>query len=216
MSNIILKAEVRDNTGTGNSRELRRQGKVPCIIYGEGKPAVSVVLDKVALTKQIQRASFKSRIITIEAGKEKFDVLPRDIQVDPIKGWPLHADFYAVPAGKPVNVWVRVKFIDDELSPGLKRGGVLNVVRREIEVTALPENVPAFLIASLKGLAVKDSVHSHSLDYPEGVTPVMDRDFTVASIAGRAKKEETVDVAADASAEVPTVGDEEAAEGAEE
>ncbi len=202
--NVELKATARERVGKGAAREARREGKVPAVIYGDGKAPETIALDYNELWKQFLKGHFTSTVFDIDLDGTKHRVIPRDVQVDPIKDQPVHVDFLRVSKGALIRVEVPVHFINEAASPGLKRGGVLNIVRHDIEVMCPYDKIPEFFEIDLTGLEIGRSVHISTVKMPEGVTPtITDRDFTVASIAGAVKQEvveeavaETTEVAA--------------------
>lgn len=208
-----LIAEVRENTGKGAARALRREGKIPAIIYGGKKEEQKIATDANELFKTYLRGNFQSKLLDLDFGKEKVRVIPCDIQLHPVTDAPLHADFKRVNNDSKVHVWIHVKFLNADKAPGLKRGGVLSIVRREIELICRADSIPTVLEIDLAGVKIGESLHSHSITFPEGVEPaIKDRDFTIATIVGRTMKtEEEEDEAAAAAAEAAT----EAAEGEE-
>jgi large subunit ribosomal protein L25 len=186
-----LKATARARAGKGAARQARREGLVPAVIYGDGKPPETIALDYVELWKQVLKGHFTSTVFEIALEGKKHRVIPRDLQVDPIKDLPIHVDFLRIGKDGLIRVAVPVRFVNDALSPGLKRGGVLNIVRHDIEVTCPYDKIPAFFEVDLTGLEIGRSVHISAIRLPEGVTPtIRDRDFTVATIAGAVKQEE--------------------------
>ena len=191
MSNSAqLKASVRERVGKGAARAIRREGKVPAVIYGDNKAPVTISLDYNQVLKELHSGHFLSTVYDIELDGEKNSVLARDCQVDPVKDLPVHVDFLRVGKGTVVSVQVPVSFINEEAAPGLKEGGVLNVVRHELELTCSPANIPESIEIDLSGLAIGDSVHISNVTLPEGVTStITDRDFTIATIAGAAVEE---------------------------
>jgi large subunit ribosomal protein L25 len=195
-----LKATARPRAGKGAARQARREGKVPGVIYGDGKPPELVVLDYSDLWKQVIKGHFTSTVFEVEVDGKKNRVLPRELQVDPVKDLPIHVDFMRIGKDGRIRVAVAVRFINEALSPGLKRGGVLNIVRHDIEVTCPYDKMPAFFEVDLTGLEIGRSVHISSVKLPEGVEPtIRGRDFTIATIAGAAKQEEEVVTAAAAT-----------------
>jgi len=186
-----FKAAARPRAGKGAARQARREGKVPAVIYGDGKPPETIALDYKELWKQVLKGHFTSTVFEIEVEGKKHRVIPRDLQVDPIKDQPIHVDFLRIGKDGRIRVQVPVRFVNDALSPGLKRGGVLNIVRHEIEVVCPYDKIPAFFEIDLTGLEIGRSIHISSVILPEGVEPtIKDRDFTVATIAGAVKQEE--------------------------
>jgi large subunit ribosomal protein L25 len=197
-----LKATARPRGGKGAARQARREGKVPAVIYGDGQPPETIALDYNELWKQVLKGHFTSTVFEVDVEGKKNRVIPRDLQVDPVKDQPIHVDFLRIGKDGRIRVEVPVRFVNDALSPGLKRGGVLNIVRHDIEVTCPYDKIPAFFEVDLTGLEIGRSVHISAIKLPEGVTPtIKDRDFTVATIAGAVKQEEEVVAAAAAPAE---------------
>jgi len=195
---ITFAAEVREAAGKGPARALRRSGRVPAVIYGERKDQEMVSLEARALRRQLGNPRFFSTLCSLQINGEAVRVLPRDVQLHPVTDDPLHADFVRVSAGTTVEVEVQVVFVNEDVSPGLKRGGVLNIVRREVELVCPADAIPAEITVDLKAFDIGDSVHISHVALPEGVRPtITDRDFTVATISA------------------PTVVAEEAAEEAE-
>ena len=181
-SQIIV--NKRENNGTGSSRSLRLQQKIPGIIYGDKKDPIPVVLDEKALKIKIKDPTFFSKQCEIKFNDEVIKVLPKDLQLHPVKESILHIDFLRVGENTTVTLFVPVKFINENNCPGIKQGGVLNVVRREIELITLVSKIPESLEANLDGLEIGDSIHISSINLQEGVKPVIsDRDFTIATIA---------------------------------
>ena len=188
---IELKAAVRESAGKGAARAIRRQGRVPAVIYGEKKSPETISLESRDLWQQIKTGTFLSTVFTIDLNGDKTRVIPRDLQLDPVRDFPVHVDFLRLGEGASITVEVPVSFINEEESPGLKRGGVLNIVRHAIEVLCPVDAIPERIEADLEGLEIGDSLHISAITLPEGVEPtITDRDFTVATIAGRAAEEE--------------------------
>ena len=188
-----LKATARPRAGKGAARQARREGKVPGVIYGDGKPPETIVIDYNDLWKQVLKGHFTSTVFDVEVDGKKNRVLPRELQVDPVKDLPIHVDFMRIGKDGRIRVEVAVRFINEGLSPGLKRGGVLNIVRHDIEVTCPYDKIPPYFEVDLAGLDIGRSVHMSAVKLPEGVeTVIKGRDFTIATIAGAKKEEEEV------------------------
>ncbi len=185
---LVLQAEIREAGGKGAARVARREGKVPAIIYGKGKEEISVALDRIELVKSYKKGGFSSRVVELETGKNKIKVIPRALQFHPVTDLPLHVDFMFIEDSSIVNVLVKVNFINAEKSPGLKRGGVLNIVRRKIELLCEASKIPASVTADLSGYQIGASVHVSAIDLPEGSKLTIERDFTIAAITGRGVK----------------------------
>lgn len=178
-----LKAQARSGVGKGAARALRRQGFVPAVIYGEKQPPLTVSITYKDAMKRIYDGGFLSHVITLDVDGEKHRVIPRDYQLDPVKDKALHVDFLRVGANTTLDVQVHVTFINEEQSPGLKRGGTLNIVRHTVEVSAPANAIPEEIVVDLAGTDIGDSIHISSVSLPQGVTPtVTDRDFTIATV----------------------------------
>jgi len=186
-----IKASARPRRGKGAARTARRENKVPGVIYGDKKEPETIAIDHNDLWKIIQKGRFLSTIFELDVDGKKTRVLPRDLQLDPVKDIPIHVDFQRVTASSRIRVLVPTRFINDVASPGLKRGGVLNIVRHEVEVLCPPDNIPTAFEFDLTGLEIGRSIHISAVRMPEGVRPtITNRDFTVATIAGASAKEE--------------------------
>ncbi len=191
---IELKAKVRERVGKGAARAARREGLVPAVIYGDKQAPEAISLDYTDVLKQLNTGNFLSTVYNLDVDGKKTAVLPRDIQVDPIKDFPMHVDFLRVNKDSKIAVEVSVHFINDEKSPGLKRGGVLNIVRHEVELLCPIDNIPESIEVDLDGAAIGDTIHISDIKLPEGITPtITDRDFTVATIAGKGGAQESED-----------------------
>jgi len=179
-----LSAELRSRAGKGAARQTRRDGRVPAVIYGDKQPATLISVEPKDLMKELRKRAFQATVFNIEFSGKKERVLPRDVQFDPVSDKPIHVDFMRVGEHTRVRVAVPVAFLNEVKSPGLKRGGVLNVVRHEIELYCNVDNIPGIISIDLDGLDIGDSVHISMVKLPEGVRPtITDRDFTIASIA---------------------------------
>jgi large subunit ribosomal protein L25 len=161
---------------------LRREGLVPAVIYGDKKPPLPIAISYNEALKRIYAGGFLSHIITLDVDGEKHRVIPRDYQLDPVKDLPLHVDFLRIGAGSRITVEVHVAFVNDAQSPGLKRGGTLNIVRHTVELSCPPDSIPEQIEVDLSGLDINDSVHISAVKLPEGVKPTIARDFTIATI----------------------------------
>ena len=179
-----LSATIREKVGKGAARSFRRQGMIPAVIYGGNKPPLSINLPQREVTFKIHGGGFYTTVATIDVGGDKVRVLPRDFQIDPMTEKPTHIDFLRVVAGSTVTIEVPVQFINESQAPGIRRGGVLNVVRHRISVICPVDNIPEKIVADLTGLDITDSLHISAITLPEGIRPtIRDRDFTVATIA---------------------------------
>ena len=181
---LKLSAETRDRAGKGASRAMRRDGRVPAVIYGNKLDPVSIHVEEKLLVRMLQTGHFLNSVIEIEVGGKVEKTLPRDVQFNVVSDRPIHVDFLRLGKGAKVTVSVPVRFVDEEKSPGIKKGAVLNIVRHEVEVTCPSDAIPDDLVASLAGLDVGASLHISAFHLPDGVVPtITDRDFTVATIA---------------------------------
>ena len=187
----VMTAQVRDRACKGAARATRRAGRVPAVIYGGKQDPKIISLDPRDIVKGIDSGAFFSTVFVIEMDEGKERVLPRDMQVHPINDMPQHLDFLRVTANTKVTVEVPVNFMNEEESPGLKRGGVLNVVRYAIEVICSAENIPTSFDLDLTGLEIGDGLHAGSLNLPDGIElSITDRDFTIATVAAPTVAEE--------------------------
>ena len=198
---MVFAAEKRTKGGRGPARALRRDGKVPAIVYGGKEEPLMLAVGAKEIKRQLStNPRFFSSLFELDVDGEKLRVLPREAQLHPVSDDPLHLDFIRAAAGARVIVEVPVVFRNEAASPGLKRGGVLNIVRREIELSCPVESIPAQLVVDLTGLDINASVHISHIALPEGVRPtITDRDFTVCGITPPTKGE--AEAAAGAEAE---------------
>ncbi len=213
----VLSAVTRDRAGKGAARAIRRAGRVPAVIYGDKKDPTTISLEPRELRKHLDTGSFFSTVYSVDVdGGSAERVLPRDVQFHPVNGRALHVDFLRVTKSTRTNVDVPCVFINEELSPGIKRGGLLNIVRHEIEVMCGVDDIPEQFVFDLTGLDIGDSLHISAITMPEGVAPtITDRDFTVATIAAAILKEEEEEVEGEEDEELEGEEGEEA-EGEEE
>jgi len=196
-----LKAETRNDAGKGAARALRRKDKVPAILYGLQQQPSKIALPLKELTLQYQKGSFFNKIIDINLDGKVVHTLPRDIQTHPVSDVIEHADFQRVDKESNIHVHVPVRVLNVEKSVGLKRGGVLNIVRHEIELLCKPDSIPAFLAVDVLGADIGHSIHINSIPLPQHVhLAIKGRNFTVVTVAGRMKEEEERPVAAAAAA----------------
>lgn len=199
-----LKAQVRSGVGKGAARELRRQGLVPCVIYGDKKAPESIAIPFKDVNKAIYAGGFLSHTITIDVDGTKHNVIPRDYQLDPVRDFPLHVDFLRVGANSKINVQVPVHFINEEASPGLKRGGTLNIVHHTLDLTVMAHRIPEAIEVDLTGLDIGDTVHLSDIKLPAGATDHShEEDVTIATIVAPSalRAEEGAAAEGEASAE---------------
>jgi large subunit ribosomal protein L25 len=196
-----LKAWTRQSSGKGGARATRREGRIPGILYGDKKEPESIAVEYRAITQQLLTGHFQSTIFTLDVDGTKTRVIPRGVQLDPIRDFPIHVDFMRVSKDALVTVDVPVHFLNEAASPGLKRGGVLNIVRHEIPVRCPADAIPDHFDVDLTGLEIGNSIHISAIKLPPNVRPtVSERDFTVATIVGRTAEEAAPDAAAAAEA----------------
>ncbi|WP_421726579.1 50S ribosomal protein L25/general stress protein Ctc [Bauldia sp.] len=212
-ANYQLTATVREKVGKGAARAVRRQGQIPAVIYGGKEPPIAISLPDRDVYFKIHGGGFLTTVAEIDVNGKKIRTLPRDFQLDPVTDHPLHVDFLRVTEGAVVTVEVPVQFINDEASPGIKRGGVLNTVRHRVELICPADAIPDHIVADLTGMDINDSLHISAITLPDGVTPTIDRDFTVATIAAPAGIKEEIRAAAEAAAAAEAEGAEPGAEG---
>ncbi len=180
-----IKAELRDRAGKGNARATRLEGRVPAVIYGGKEKPMMISLDARTFVPLTRKAGFLNHLVEIEASGKNIRVLPRDVQLDPISDQPVHIDFLRVVAGARVRVAVPVVFIAQDKSPGLKRGGVLNVVQHQLLVSVQPEQIPEQIEVSVEGLEIGNTIHIEDIKLPGDAKAVISgkTDTTIASIA---------------------------------
>ena len=218
-----IAAEPREGQGRGAARAARRAGRIPGIVYGAGADPVMVTVGAKELSQAIESGGFANRLCDLTVSGETTRVLPREIQRDPVSDRPLHVDFLRLSADSLVAILVPTTFVDEEESPGLTRGGVLNIVRHQIEMRVRADSIPESIVISLDGLDIGDSVHVSGVSLPEGARlTIADRDFTIATIAaptvhveeeveeeeeGEVEEEEEGEAAEGEATEKPAEGD---------
>lgn len=201
---ISLSAEPRSQAGKSAARVTRRAGRIPAIVYGDGKEPVLISLEPRAVGHHLARPGFFNHVVAISVAGETHRTLPREVQYHPVTDMPIHLDFQRVGAGSQVTVAVPVVFINQEQAPGLRRGGILNVVRHEIEMVCSVDSIPERIVADLTGLDIGDSLHIGAVEMPAQARPVIqDRDFTIASIAASSAVREEAAAAAATAALTP-------------
>ena len=179
-----LNVQGRDRAGKGAARATRRQGLVPGVIYGDNKDSVLIAMEPRDLLVAMHKPGFATQIFEITVDNKTHRAMAQDVQMDPVRDTPIHVDFRRIGKNTVVTVEVPVQFLNELESPGLKRGGVLNIVRHNIEVRARPDDLPEQFKVDLTGLDIGDSVHISAISMPDGVVPtISDRDFTISTIA---------------------------------
>ena len=214
---LTLSAEARERAGKGASRALRREGRVPAVIYGGKEEPTMIHVELKELVKQLDTGHFMNSIVEIELNGKKVKTIPKDVSLHPVKDRPEHVDFFRLAKGGKIEVQVPVVFINEEASPGLKKGGVLNVVRHELELVCENDKIPGEIEIDVTGKEVGDSIHISEVALPAGSeSAITDRDFTIATLVAPSalKKSEGDTTSADA-ADVPAT-EQDAGEGDEE
>jgi large subunit ribosomal protein L25 len=185
MAEIVLNVELRETVGSGGSRAARRAGKVPGVLYGGPRGPVPIAINANAFGKALYTGKLLGHLVTLRYGEESQPVIAKDVQFHPVTDRPIHFDLYRVDEHQLVKINVPVHFRHHEASPGLKRGGALNIARHEVELWAPADEIPEELIADLTGLEIGDAVRISNITLPKGVDPVIvDRDFIIATVAG--------------------------------
>ena len=206
--NTLISADLRDRVGKGSARAARRAGKIPAVIYGDKKEPITIEIEARMMRKIIHEPGIFSRLLDINVDNGKHTVLMRDIHFHPVTDDPLHFDFLRVGGSSTISVAISVEFINEDICPALKIGGVLNIVRHEVEVNCLPISIPEKLTVDLAEAKIGDSIHISAVELPDGVTPtIADRDFTIATLqspGGGIKNEDEEDGDIDSSDETDT------------
>lgn len=180
---LTLSAETRDRAGKGASRALRREGRVPAVVYGNNQEPETIHVEEKALVKALMTGHFMNSVVEITVGGKTTRTLPKDVAFHVVTDRPIHVDFLRISKDAKVDVSVPVHFANEEASPGLKRGGVLNIVRHELELVCDADNIPEEIIIDVTGYEVGDSIHISAVALPVGsASAITDRDFTIATI----------------------------------
>lgn len=185
MSEVVtIEAAVKGATGTSAARATRREGRVPGVVYGGDGEPLMITVEGRALDRLISKGGFFSHLWDLKVDGQSIRVVAQDLQLHPVSDKPLHIDFKRVRAGEKITVLVPVHFLNEEACPGLRRGGMLNIVRHDVELLCDPDSIPEAIEFDLSGLDIGDSIHISATTLPAGATPtITDRDFTVATIA---------------------------------
>lgn len=198
---LTLAAEARDRVGKGASRALRRDGRTPAVIYGGNQEPEGIHVSERELTRLLGTGHFMNSVVMIDVGGTATRTLPKDVAFDVVTDRPIHVDFLRIAADATVTVAIPVVFVDEEESPGIKRGGVLNIVRHELDLVVDAGHIPDQIEISLKGVEVGDSIHISAVTLPEGAKPsIEDRDFTIATIVAPSALKSSEGEATDAEA----------------
>jgi large subunit ribosomal protein L25 len=187
MAEIVLNVEVRERSGTGVARAVRKEGKVPGVLYGGDRGPVSIAVNQNEFRKALYTGKLLGHLVTLKYGNESQPVIAKDVQFHPVTDVPMHFDLYRVDEHQLIKIAVPVHFKNQEASPGLKRGGALNAVRHDVELMVPADSIPEELVVDLTGLEIGDTVRISDLKLPKGAQPaITDRDFVIATITGRA------------------------------
>ncbi|MGE3142944.1 MAG: 50S ribosomal protein L25/general stress protein Ctc [Hyphomonadaceae bacterium] len=201
MAGIVLNVEQRARTGSGAARAVRKADQLPGVLYGGPRGAVAITLEKAQVLKALRAGKFISHMIEIDHKGERQPVIPRAIQYHPVSDMPIHVDLYRIEENSVIDVEVPVHFKNHEASPGLKRGGALNIVSHTVRLRVPASKIPEELVIDLTGREIGEVFHLSALTLPPGATPsIRDRDFTIATISGRHAEEEAAPTAAAAEA----------------
>lgn len=200
---IEFAAESRNTAGKGTARAARRAGFVPVVVYGNKKDPVSLSVEANQLTVEYRKGGFMNKVVALKNDKTTYFAIAREIQLNPVSDKVEHADFMHVDAKSILKVRVPLHFLNAEKSVGIKRGGVLNMVRRHVEVFCNVNSIPKFLEVDISNVNINSSVHIKDITLPDGVKPTIARNFVLCSITGRAKEEEADAVSAPVAGAVP-------------
>ncbi|QZD95486.1 50S ribosomal protein L25/general stress protein Ctc [Qipengyuania gelatinilytica] len=204
---LTLPAETRERAGKGASRALRREGRVPAVIYGGKEEPITIHVEAKELVKQLGTGHFMNSIVTIELGGKKIKTLPKDVSLHPVSDRPEHVDFFRLAKGGKIEVQVPVVFTNEEASPGLKKGGVLNVVRHELDLVCENDKIPGEIEIDVTGKEVGDSIHISEVTLPEGAeSAITDRDFTIATLVAPSALKKSEGAEGEGEEEVPADG----------
>ena len=218
---LTLPAEARERAGKGASRALRREGRVPAVIYGGKEEPTTIHVEAKELIKQLNTGHFMNSIVQIELGGDKVRTLPKDVALHPVTDRPTHVDFLRLSKDAKVEVQIPVIFLNEDASPGLKKGGVLNVVRHELDLICAADKIPTEIEIDVTGKEVGDSIHISEVSLPDGSeSAITDRDYTIATLVApsalkKSEEEGAEDEDVDADA-VPATEQGEDADAAEE
>ena len=186
MADIILNVELRERIGTGGARAARREGLVPGVLYGGDKDPVAITVKSNEFRKALYTGKLLGHLVTLKHGNETQPVIAKVVDMHPVTDEPMHFDLFRVDAHQTIKISIPVHFKNQEASPGLKKGGTLNVVRHEVELACPADSIPEELVFDLTGLEIGDTIRIGAFDLPKGVSPTVDRDFVIATVAGSA------------------------------
>ena len=211
---LTLPAEARERAGKGASRQLRREGRVPAVIYGGKEEPTLIHVESKELVRQLDTGHFMNSIVEIDLGGKKIRTLPKDVALHPVNDRPEHVDFFRLAKGGKIEVSVPVVFLNEEASPGLKKGGVLNVVRHELELVCENDKIPSEIEIDVTGKEVGDSIHISEITLPAGSeSAITDRDFTIATLVAPSALKAEDDAAEEVDADDVPASEQEGEEG---
>lgn len=216
MAEIVLNVEVRERVGTGGARAARREGLVPGVLYGGGQDPVAIAVRSNEFRKALYTGKLLGHLVTLKHGKETQPVIAKAVDMHPVTDEPWHFDLYRVDVKQEIKIAVPVHFRNDEAAPGIKRGGTLNVVRHELELTCRADQIPEELVCDLTGLNIGDTIRVSSIPLPQGVVASLDPEEVIATIAGMQAEEAEEAPAEEAAAEGEEPAEAAAGEEAEE
>ncbi len=188
--NIILNVKKREIAGKSQNRKLRRNTQIPAIVYGGPSKEIKVALDKNQFQKELSKGGIKTRLIELQLEGQKINAITRDIQFDPVSDFPMHVDFQEVSKDTLVRIHIALRVVNAEKSPGIKRGGVVNLVYRSIPVMCSPVNIPEYIDIDVEGMEIGQNRHILDVALPENVRPVDKTNFTILSIGGSSQEED--------------------------
>ncbi len=199
---LTLPAERRERAGKGASRALRREGRVPAVIYGGNEEPVMIHIEAKELFRQMMTGHFMNSIVQVEVDGKPVRTIPKDVAMDPVKDRPTHVDFLRLSKDSKIEVQIPVVFINEEASPGLKKGGVLNVVRHELDLICPSDDIPDEIQIDVTGKEVGDAIHISEITLPKGsVSAITDRDFTIATLVAPSALKKSEDEGSDQTGE---------------
>ena len=183
MADITLNVELRERSGTGGARAARRDGRVPGVLYGGPRGPVPIAVEQVAFKKALYTGKLLGHLVKLQYGGETQSVIAKDVQFHPVSDQPIHFDLFRVDEHQLIRIAIPVRFDNQEASPGMKRGGALNVVRHEVELWVPADSIPEVLTADMTGLDIGDQVRISAITLPAGAEPtIADRDFVIATV----------------------------------
>ena len=197
---IVFNAEIKKGTGKGVARELRRNNRIPAIVYG-GREEVMLSLIAGDFFKEYKKGNILSKIVELNFGNKKITAITRDVQIDPVTDFPEHVDFQEVDQSTEIKVAVHVRILNDDKCPGIKKGGVMNVAQRAISFYCHPASIPVHIDIDVAGLEIGQSIHINDIKLPTKIRPVDCNNFVILSISGRSEEKETIESSSNESVE---------------